>query len=426
MAASKRAFLLGKGTRRLVGDSWTWTAGSLKSSPFSGRKSAVSKVSSGIHARNQHNWASPNGPSMRVLFATANHTHLPQGGGGSEISTHDLCLALGNMGVETGVLCRIASRGVVGFRNCLTRRLLSRTKFPVDHVMGYPAFRGWDPETGVAEVVSRFRPSAAVIHPGRQVPLSNAFLAAGVPIILYLRDVLFGQIGGDLRPHPQLLYVANSRFVASRAKAVFGIEAHVLPPLVLPDRYRTATTRKKAVLIGLYPKKGVDLVFHMAEARPDIPFEVVESWRINKEAIILLQARARAAGNVRVRRWVADIRSVYREAKVVLVPSMFEEGWGRVVTEAHINGIPVLASNRGALPDSVGSGGILVDANAPLDEWTRALGRIWDNRTEYDYLASTALNYAGRSEIQPLNIATSFLKLVTEHIAACVPTASPV
>ena len=37
--------------------------------------------------------------------------------------------------------------------------------------------------------------------------------------------------------------------------------------------------------------------------------------------------------------------------KIMLVPSLFLESFGRVAAEAMINGIPVIASNRGALPE---------------------------------------------------------------------------
>lgn len=43
-------------------------------------------------------------------------------------------------------------------------------------------------------------------------------------------------------------------------------------------------------------------------------------------------------------------------ARVVLMPSLWEESFGRVAAEAMANGIPVLSSDRGALPETVGAG----------------------------------------------------------------------
>ena len=48
-----------------------------------------------------------------------------------------------------------------------------------------------------------------------------------------------------------------------------------------------------------------------------------------------------------------EVLKVFRSAKAVVVPSIWEEPFGRVALEAIICQIPVLASNRGALPEIV-------------------------------------------------------------------------
>lgn len=355
---------------------------------------------------------------MRILFAT-NHTYLPQRVGGSESFTHDLSLALGRMGLETAVLCEIDPRGCLGVRNRIIRNLRRRNKFPVDRVMGYPVFRGWVSSHGVGEVAGRFAPSVAVIQAGEPVPLCNAFLAAGFPTVLYIHDAEFDEMRGDLSLHPLLLFMTNSTFVAKRARALFGIESHVVHPLVLPERYQTNTTRERVVFICPWPEKGVEVVFRLAESRPDIPFEIVESWPLNDEMFRHYKTRAEAARNIHLRRRVLDMRSVYGHAKLLLVPSICEEAWGRVVTEAHMCGIPVLASNRGGLPESVGPGGILMDVDASIQEWGQALSRMWDDPAEYARLSDAALNYATRREIQPDHILTRFTDLIASHVSAC-------
>jgi hypothetical protein len=43
---------------------------------------------------------------------------------------------------------------------------------------------------------------------------------------------------------------------------------------------------------------------------------------------------------------------VWKEIKVLLVPSLWYEAWGMVAVEAQFCGIPVLSSNSGGLPES--------------------------------------------------------------------------
>lgn len=55
-----------------------------------------------------------------------------------------------------------------------------------------------------------------------------------------------------------------------------------------------------------------------------------------------------------------DRRRLYEGARLLVLPS-FHEGFGLPVLEAMALGIPVLTSNRGALPEVVGDAGLMVD-----------------------------------------------------------------
>lgn len=69
-----------------------------------------------------------------------------------------------------------------------------------------------------------------------------------------------------------------------------------------------------------------------------------------------LSSRARHIGYVSQERR----EKLYREASVLVVPS-FNEGFGIPALEAMTMGVPVVAANRGALPELVGDAGLLVD-----------------------------------------------------------------
>ena len=75
----------------------------------------------------------------------------------------------------------------------------------------------------------------------------------------------------------------------------------------------------------------------------------------------------------------AERRKVYERARVLMLPS-FDEGFGMTAVEAMSLGVPVVASNRGALPEVIGDAGPLVDPD-DIEGLADALGRMVDNST---------------------------------------------
>jgi glycosyltransferase involved in cell wall biosynthesis len=68
------------------------------------------------------------------------------------------------------------------------------------------------------------------------------------------------------------------------------------------------------------------------------------------------------AGRVRYMGYVADSERerLYAGARLLVLPSL-DEGFGLPALEAMSAGVPVIASNRGSLPEVVGNAGLLVD-----------------------------------------------------------------
>ncbi len=56
-----------------------------------------------------------------------------------------------------------------------------------------------------------------------------------------------------------------------------------------------------------------------------------------------------------------DFRDIFEVTKVLLMPSLWQENWGQVATEAVFNRIPVICTNSGGLPEAVAGAGILLD-----------------------------------------------------------------
>lgn len=355
---------------------------------------------------------------MKVLFAGGNG-YYPQFHGGVQSSTHHLVEQLIQRGHEAAVLASLFGEGVFGFKARVKMKLLGQ-RAAVDRYPGYPVVRAWYPWEAAAFAVSRVRPDVAVVQCHKSVPLGKALEAEGIPLVVYLRNVEFHELAGDLRELRSALYIANSEFTARTYKDRFGIDSTVIPPTIDPELYRTETTGEFVTFINPYAEKGFDLAMQVAAALPQIPFLFLESWKLAEDHRQEVLTRIAPLKNITFLNRTSDMKSVYGRTKILLAPSKWEEAWGRVASEAHCSGIPVVGSRRGGLPEAIGSGGIVLDYDAPLEQWVGAVERLWRDEEHYTELSATAAAFSRRPEMQPERQFETFLELL-ERAAATKP-----
>jgi glycosyltransferase involved in cell wall biosynthesis len=121
-----------------------------------------------------------------------------------------------------------------------------------------------------------------------------------------------------------------------------------------------------------------------------------------------LQSCVERHPNVTLRRSTPDMRSIYRDTKILIMPSLVEETFGRVAVEAQASGIPVLTRDIGALAWTVGDGGIVIPSQAPHSEWEEALRRLLSDNAFYSILSKSAYQNARRSEFNRTGILDHF------------------
>lgn len=353
---------------------------------------------------------------MRILFA-AKYIHFPQGGGGLERNTHELCLRLARRGFSPAVMCDLQHDGsLLEYKNRLWRAVRPKVRFPMDSGIGYPVFRGWGSEDGAREVVSRFKPDLVIVQSGEPLSLLRSFDGMGIPRMAYFHDVGNMSHVSAIREMGDVGLLANSEFTSQKMAEKAGYHPAVIRPLIDRSLYLTTTTPRNALFINTTLRKGVEIVVRLIERRPDVHFDVVKYWNANADDRRSLDERLGNAANITLHMPTNDMRPHYARARLLLAPSQVEEAWGRVASEAQINGIPVLASNRGGLPEAVGPGGLLVAHDAPIEQWLEAFAKLWDNESERARYSEAALHYSNRPDIQPENIVTAFIETITNFM----------
>lgn len=335
---------------------------------------------------------------MRILIGST-HPYLPQLLGGAQSSTHELALALRQRGHDVCVVGGLMGNGWFGLRRRLELKLRKRRWVRDDH-LGYPVFRAWFPSQVVAEVARNFQAEVGFFQSGFPVQMAKAMIETDIPSVIYLRNVETDDLGGRPAALTGTSFIANSHFTAKSFAKSDEICASVIYPMVAADRYRTQSSRQNVTFINPHPHKGVDIALRVAEACPEIPFVFVKAWNLSPEDENRLQTHVARLGNLTVRPPTLDMRSVYGKAKILLAPSRWEEAFGRVAAEAHLSGIPVVGSDRGGLPEAIGSGGSILSLDAPIEEWAAAVRKLWSDEAHYQAVSEAALRHSERNEMK--------------------------
>ena len=88
--------------------------------------------------------------------------------------------------------------------------------------------------------------------------------------------------------------------------------------------------------------------------------------------------------------------SFYAATKIMVAPAIWPEPFGRTPLEAMANGIPVIASSIGGLPEAVGSAGVLVDDFRNYKVWVKHLRNLLENEKLYQYLVQKGYMHCRR------------------------------
>lgn len=364
--------------------------------------------------------------SLKILFASY-HSILDHSSGAA-ICTHDTLEALGGLGWEvksfTGPLLDGASVSSIpsqlettGAEFQVVRSQKNGNPFSLTHYRdGMISGTHYDPGD-VADVyakqnvipfmalyerlLERFQPNVVLTYGGYWFAPSMIGLSRrrGVKVVFSLHN--FAYEHAELFAEVDAIKVPSS-FAANWYRDKLGIRCTPLPSIIDWNRVECdrAGGDRYVTFINPQPEKGVFVFARIAEMlgeiRPDIQLLIVESRSSAEQWLERTGLDLSHLRNLHRMKNTSDPRDFYRASHLVVMPSVWNESFGRVVAEAMINGIPVLCSNRGSLPEIVGDGGIVLDVAHEITPTTRILPtpeqvrpwvdwiiRLWDDPACY-------------------------------------------
>lgn len=187
---------------------------------------------------------------------------------------------------------------------------------------------------------------------------------AGVPVIFYL-------VNGGYKNKETFKYVSqvvtDTKATAKLYKERLGLDCKVVGKFIDPALVKAKAERRPNFVTFINPsfEKGVSVFMPLARLAakecPEIKFLVVQSRGRWGNALHQLKFKHEEFPNVKVIGHQTDMRPVYASTRTLLLPSLWHESGARVIAEAQLNGIPILASNTGGSAELVGQGGKIFD-----------------------------------------------------------------
>jgi glycosyltransferase involved in cell wall biosynthesis len=246
----------------------------------------------------------------------------------------------------------------------------------------------------VDQILERFRPDALLTYGGHPVSLELMRRARrrNIPVVFHLHNFSYT----DRRGFDDASAVLVPTECAQRHYARrLGLDSVHIPLPLNPKRV-IASDPEPSYVTFVNPQwaKGAAMVarivFELNQRRPEIPFLVVES-RAATDELGRLGLDLSQVQNLHKMANTTDPRDFYRVSRIMLVPSLIENA-ALVAREALANGIPVLASDRGGLPETLGDAGfvftlperLVASATSPaptareVAPWTAVIEKLWD------------------------------------------------
>ena len=333
---------------------------------------------------------------MRHILFVLGTGYLPVSITGGNVSLHALCKRLIAAGFDPIVVCTPDPPEAARPENA-------------HPITDYNVLRLTDPVAAMLEIIGRLNPEAVVVR-GLSAAVRAAQFKAALEYPLRIH-VLRSPAGYALPPHsatPRWRYAANSHFLVRLLEAYLGGPVDLVPSLVEPADYRCKPNGEAVLFINPIAEKGVHIAAGIAERLSHRRFLFVRSWpeHWNNPAAPVRLANVEWAAST------LDMRELYARTRVLLVPSVWEESSCRAVAEAHLSGIPAVASDRGGLRESVGPGGIVMSLADPIERWCESVESLYTDQAKFERLSRLARQHVRRREIAPASVMASFYRFI--------------
>ncbi len=254
---------------------------------------------------------------------------------------------------------------------------------------------------------------------------------ANVPVVFYLVNEGYKDksVFKDVS-----VVITDTQATAKLYKERHDIDCQAVGKFIATEEVVPKVPRRPDYITFINPsfEKGVSVFMPLAKLAaklcPEVKFLVVQSRGRWDNALEVLKFKAEDFPNVMVIGHQTDMRPIYASTRALLLPSLWHESGARVIAEAQLNGIPILASNTGGSAELIDGGGkifeipqearekrgeVIVTENDLLP-WIEEIKNLWNDEKYYKDISEKVMQIGKKHDI---SVSTQrFIKAVSAAV----------
>ena len=358
---------------------------------------------------------------MRLLYVSG--TYAPGAWSGGELSAHTLLKTLKRLGLAE-VLVFTDNNSTMPERTISYEHILIQSSPHVHR------------EQNLLRLIDRFSPDIIFTQPYWHDIALKIAKEKGIVSVYRLPNVPSHiDISSSSKYRPSSIIV-QTKTAKKYVHDAFSREAHVLPAFIDLNRARAhrADNQKYITMFNPVLEKGGEVFRKVAQQMKDRAFAFVPGWTSHRNEFgqfdneifrksseseglgyngyLPEEASFADLGNVTALAPRDNVGEIYAQTKILLVPSQWEEQFARVIYEACINGIPVVASSVAGIIEHSKHCATLVENYSSPQAWIDQI-EILDDAAIYSDRAERGRAWV-KANYDLENLAIEFMSIVSQ------------
>lgn len=190
-----------------------------------------------------------------------------------------------------------------------------------------------------------------------------------------------------IQTQPKVFPYVCSKFVSDVVKTVSNIQLPIVYASCNEEKIKVDInpwTNQYITHINIHKLKGGYITEKLIIGIPEAKFICISTEPNSEELDTRIKQSLNSESKYMER--TENIREIYKQTRILLVPSIVDETFCRTVCEAMANGIPICTTGKGNIINLVGNSALILKEE---DDWTGPVKQLYNSETLINYYSSS-------------------------------------